>query len=221
MSPEIDAKEIIGFLYLLLPGFVAAWLFFGLTAHPKADWFERTVQALIFTGIIQAATFLIRTVLEFFGQLGFSLGPWTIEVNLVWSLVLALLLGIMFSAMANADWPHKLLRDRGITTRTSFPSEWFSVFCQHKRWVVLHLSGSRRLFGWPNEWPDRSDRGHFVIEQPEWYNDEGQREPVKGVDRIVVRAEDVEMVEFLLFDSEVAAEKKRVETVQNLHQVSE
>jgi len=221
MSPEIDAKDILAFLYVLLPGFVAAWMFYGLTAHPKADWFERTVQALIFTVIVQAVTFLVRLLLVALGRTLFVVGDWTLEVNLVWSLLLAGFVGIVFAATANSDWLHRMLRERRVTRRTSFPSEWFSAFCQNQRWVVLHLTGDRRLFGWPNEWPDRSDRGHFVIEQPEWLDSEGKRVPIETVDKIVVRAGDVEMVEFLLYDEEIAARKARDDAARHLNSLSD
>jgi hypothetical protein len=219
MSPD-KAKDVVGVLYLLLPGFVAAWVFFGLTAHPKADWFERIVQALIFTVIVQAVTFVVRVIAVGLGKAFVPLGSWNVEVNLVWSLLVATLIGVSFSAAANLDWPHKLLRDKGLTRRTSFPSEWFSVFCQNKRWVVLHLTGNRRLFGWPNEWPDQADKGHFVIEQPEWFVEQEKREPIKGVDRIVIRASDVEMVEFMLYDEEINAEKQKLEMAKNLNSIS-
>ena len=44
--------DIVSVIYYLLPGFVAAWVFYGLTAHPKASPFERVVQALIFTVVV-------------------------------------------------------------------------------------------------------------------------------------------------------------------------
>ncbi len=46
---ELASKELVGIISYLLPGFLAAWIFYGLTAHPKPQPFERVVQALIFT----------------------------------------------------------------------------------------------------------------------------------------------------------------------------
>ena len=40
--------EVVGVLTFLLPGFVAAAVFYSLTSHPKPDAFDRVVQALIF-----------------------------------------------------------------------------------------------------------------------------------------------------------------------------
>ena len=43
--------DIVGVLTFLLPGFVAASIFYSLTSYPKPSPFDRVVQALIFTVI--------------------------------------------------------------------------------------------------------------------------------------------------------------------------
>ena len=65
---DFPSSEVIKVIYALLPGFIAAWVFYGLTAHPKLSPFERTVQALIFTGIIQALVLVIRETLLLLGN---------------------------------------------------------------------------------------------------------------------------------------------------------
>lgn len=83
---------------------------------------------------------------------------------------------------------------------TSYPSEWYSAFSRHSDcYVTLHLKGQRRLFGWPQEWPNRPDEGHFRIAEAEWLDDE-TRIPVTGVLAIVIPVDQVEMVEFLKGD---------------------
>ena len=66
-----------------------------------------------------------------------------------------------------------------------------------RSFTVLHLKGERRLYGWPTEWPSRPDEGHFLIEEGEWLDDDGERRPAEGVAGMVVPASEVEMVEFL------------------------
>jgi hypothetical protein len=61
-------EEVATLIYHLLPGFVAAWIFYGLTAHPKADHFERVVQALIFTVIARGITIVVRHTLLLLGH---------------------------------------------------------------------------------------------------------------------------------------------------------
>ena len=80
---------------------------------------------------------------------------------------------------------------------------------------VLHLAEGRRLYGWPEEWPDHPDSGHFLIDQPEWLLDDGRRAPLYNVEKTLVPASDVEMVEFLKTEEEIGAEPQQVEDVKN------
>ncbi len=197
------SSEIVSLLYYLLPGFVAAWVFYGLTAHPKASPFERVVQALIFTVVVQAFTVITGWFLLACGNI-ITLGTWTASSAFVWSVLLAFAFGLLFAYFANKDYCHELLRYCGITKRTSFPSEWYSAFYQEKRWVVLHLPGGRRLYGWPEEWPDQPDIGHFLIDQPVWLLEDGESEPLPNVEKTLVSAKGVEMVEFVKDASETS-----------------
>ena len=111
------STDIIDLFYQLLPGFVAAWIFHGLTAHPKLSPFERIVQALIFTVIIQAVVIVLRESMFEFGLL-FILGTWTDESRLIWSLIIAVAIGLLFSRLANYDTLHGWLRKWRWTART-------------------------------------------------------------------------------------------------------
>ena len=53
-------QDVVSLLYFLLPGFLAAWVSYGLTAHPKREAFERVIQALIFTVIVRALNIGVR-----------------------------------------------------------------------------------------------------------------------------------------------------------------
>lgn len=89
---DIPSSEILKLIYALLPGFVAAWLFYGLTAHPRLSQFERTVQAFIFTGIIQVVALGFRELMFALGVIC-CLGNWTDNVSFVTSITLAVLFG--------------------------------------------------------------------------------------------------------------------------------
>jgi len=219
---DLPSSEIVKVIYALLPGFLTAWVFYGLTAHPKLGTFERVIQALIFTGIVQAIVLLIRGTMLLLGDV-YILGIWTDDRAFVVSIVVAILLGLVVARIANNDSFHRFLRDSkllkrlkldGTTTRTSFPSEWFSAFHQDKRYVVLHLKGERRLFGWPYEWPDQPDSGHFVIMEPEWVLNDNTRAVMDKVDRMIISVKDVEMVECVKFDHEVTASAEQLDSVE-------
>lgn len=231
------SSEVVSIVYYLMPGFVAAWVFYGLTPHPRSSPFERAVQALIFTVLVQAATVLIRGVLLWVGGIGeyLSLGQWNENTALVWSVLVALTVGFLFAWCANKDFPHSWLRSEEpakrtrfawlrrlqFTTRTSFPSEWFSAFHRERRWVILNLSGERRLFGWPEEWPDSPDAGYFVIARPEWLLNDGNAAPLHRVEKMLVPVGDVELVELLKHDDEIGEPPKDIDEIDqmltNLH----
>jgi hypothetical protein len=195
MSPEL-AKNFVFLITYLLPGFLAAWVFYGLTSHPKPTQFERVVQALIFTFIIQTFVPGIRWLMELLGQ-GVSIGPWTDTSESVTSFTLAMLFGATLAYITNADSFHKKLRAANFTSRTSHPSEWYAVLAEKVTYVILHLDDGRRLYGWPKEWPIECDRGQFYIMQPSWIIDDESQIELPQLDGILVKAEDVKWIEFL------------------------
>ncbi len=192
---ETFAKDFVTLLQYLLPGFVAAWVFYSFTSFPKPSQFERVVQALIFTIFIQALVYVIKQALFCVGK-KWSYFTWDVNSELVWSIISAILLGIIFSYFANNDKIHKKLRKLGITRETSYPSEWFGVFINNITYVVLHLDGERRLYGWPIEWPSEPEKGHFVLVQASWFA-ENEQIPTTGVESIMVDVKEVKMVEFM------------------------
>jgi len=212
--PEFSAG-VIDILWKLLPGFLAAWVFYALTAHPRPSPFERTVQALIFTVIVQVLNFVARTVLLGLGRF-WPIATWTDEMSLASSVLIALCLGLLMVASANNNFFYTIFSKLRISKRTSFPSEWYSAFGREQRWVVLHLKGNRRLFGWPTEWPDQPDTGQFIIDRPEWLLDNGKRAPVYRTARILVKAQDVEMVEFLCNENELDTPESEIEKSDRL-----
>lgn len=135
------------------------------------------------------------------------IGKWTSDVELVWSVLAAVLTGLIVAKLANSDGLHKYLRDKWkITTRTSYPSEWYSAFIRNVKFVILHLKGNRRLFGFPEEWPDNPASGHFVIAYPHWILKDNTKVAVHATSKILVQVADVEMVEFVKSDAELSVD---------------
>ena len=62
----------------LLPGFVAAWIFYGLTGHSKPSPFERVVQALVYNVIVQPFVIAIGFLMLLIGHV-YSFGDWTVS----------------------------------------------------------------------------------------------------------------------------------------------
>lgn len=188
-------KEVIPLLQYLIPGFLAAWIFYSLTDFKRPDTFGQIVQALIFTFVIQSLVVGVEATLVLAGEQFFSVGAWNRKSETMWAAVIAVLLGLLSRHIANSDKLHGLLRSLQVTTRKSFPCEWYSAFSSRPGFVILHLVGGKRLFGWPREWPTEPANGQFVLEFPCWIT--GNGEPLLGrSEAVVIDASKVHWVEF-------------------------
>lgn len=135
------SSEVVRVLLFLLPGFVAAAIFYSLTSYPKPGAFDRIVQALIFTVIGQA-------IVEFLLVIDSSAktdNQWLERWEPALPVLIAIILGLVASYASNRDTVHRILRCLGVTRETSYPSEWYSAFSRHHGcFVVLHLTPINR-----------------------------------------------------------------------------
>lgn len=193
--PEL-AKETVALLSFLLPGFIVAWAIYGLTSYPKPSQFERVIQALIFTLIVRAVVFLEQGFLEWIGRCCFVLRPWDAAAELFTSLGSAVLVSLGFVCAINKDALHRVLRRVGVSSRDAYPSEWVTAFTACPRYVVLHLTDGRRLYGWPRVWPSDPRQGHFLVKFAAWIQ---ESDPVElaGVEGVLIAARLVHHVEFM------------------------
>src|SRR3954470_22451912 len=83
-------ENIPTLVFQLLPGFVAASIFYTLTAHPKTTEFERVIQALIFTVLLKVVLIPARGCLLLAGKRACAVGTWNADAELAWMIVLAL-----------------------------------------------------------------------------------------------------------------------------------
>lgn len=188
-------KEVIPLLQYLIPGFLAAWIFYSLTAFKRPDTFGQIVQALIFTFVIQSLVAGLGALLLLTGERFFSVGLWDKKSEALWSAVIAVVLGFLSCHVASNDKLHSLLRRLEITRQNSFPCEWYGVFSSRRGFVILNLIDGKRLFGWPTAWPSEPEKGQFVLEFPSWIDSEGKLLPSRaGV--VVIDVSKVQLVEF-------------------------
>ena len=146
------SSEAVAILSFLLPGLVAVAAFHMFTSHPRPSEFERIVQALIFTILVQA----IAELALWIGRLLGHDVQWREESEFMVSVGIALILGLIAVYLSNTDTLHRFVRFLRLTKETSYPSEWYSAFHHNPDcYVVLHLQGQRRLYGWPEEWPSQ------------------------------------------------------------------
>ena len=193
-------ESSIQLFQFLLPGFITAWIFYGLTSYPKENQFERLIQALVFTSIIQSVVAAIKWAALSIGRSCGEIGAWSQLGEVVLAAFLAFLLGLVFANAFNSDRFHEWLRNRGLTKKTGYPSVWFKTLYQGGCNATLQLVDGRRLQGWISQWPSKVEDGHFQIIQPGWL-DEGEdgkptRIELRGVNAILLGADKVEWIEF-------------------------
>lgn len=191
------SQDALAILTQLMPGFLTAWVVFGLTTYSKPAQFERIVQALIYSFIVSALIAMLESMLLFSGRF-VRLGTWDHTTEVITSATVAIFLGVLLSFFMTNDAFFRLARRIGITSRTAFPSEWYGAFAARPpRYVVLHIDGARRITGYPIEWPSEPTSGYFKLIDAAWLDDQNAETPLDTNDSILIAAKQVEMVEFL------------------------
>ena len=190
------STHIISVLQYLLPGFVASAVFYGLTSYYKPSPFERVVQALVFTYLIE--------VIDHFATQIELINPWYQDEKFLITLLLAIVLGTVVSAFASNDRFHKLLRSLKFPKEHSFPakSQWMRTFSGKFQYIVLHLDDDRRIYGWLKDWPTDPKGGYFLLQEVNWLREDNKSIPMEGVESMLISSEDVKRVEFMKPDLE-------------------
>ena len=134
------ASDLIELLRYLLPNFLSAWVFYGLTPFVKPSQFERIVQALILSLIVQATASILENLPPLLLNSRLSKN-WNLDTELLNLVISAVLVGFVFAYFANRDKFHQIARKIGISKETSYPSEWYGEFSNNVTYVVLHLAG--------------------------------------------------------------------------------
>ena len=196
------SKDILTLLTQLMPGFLTAWVVYGLTTYTKPVQFERIVQVLIYSFIVNALVLVIEKILLYIGNI-ISFGVWDHSVEVITSTSTAIILGIVLSYFMTNDSFFGLARRLNLTSRTPYPSEWYGAFATNPRYIVLHLEGSRRIYGYPVEWPTEPNSGHFRLTDAAWLNEDNTQILLETDDSILIPAKTVEIVEFLKDNEEL------------------
>ncbi|WP_226454917.1 DUF6338 family protein [Pseudomonas sp. AF03-9] len=191
------ATKIIPLVQMLIPGFITTMMFYWLADVKTPGQFERTIQALVGTGIITLLVACVRLALEFVGEKYPIFSPWSPTVESSWGVGLAVGIGLLLAYASNHDHFYRFARWLGLTSRAS-NSEWIFTFRRREgKNIVLTLLDGRRLFGYPSAWPASPKDGHFLITQPSWVDANDQWVDVVGVESYLICNTDVLMVEFM------------------------
>ena len=146
-------------------------------------------------GVLAEQGEIERAVAEAIGK-RFPLGEWSANSQLLASLVTALIVGVAISVCVNADAFHSWTRKMRISSRSGHPCEWFGIFAEYPRYVVLQLKDGVRIYGWPKVWPSEYDNGHFFITAAVRTVEDTSQE-LDALDGILIDVRDVSSVEFV------------------------
>lgn len=196
------SSESIKFLQYLLPGFLAAGIFQTLVSSQKPIGIEIIVRSFIFTILVQLlADISIWVAISV---------EWFTDSNetrdYVILLVISAIFGVTAAALWNYDLFHKFFRFLKITVQSADSSTRISAFRLNRNsYVVLHLRGERRLYGWPQGWPSSPTDHYYLIEDYAWLLDNSGRVDVVDqtegtvgdTSQILVSESEVEMIEFV------------------------
>ncbi len=186
-----------------MPGFLTAWVVYGLTTYTKPSQFERIVQALIYSFIINVILIIIKPLILFLGNC-YSFGTWDHNSELLTSALMAIILGLSLAYFMRNDAFFDIARKMKLTSRTPFPSEWYGAFAEKPRYLVLHIEGGRRISGYPLEWPSDPSVGHFKLTDAVWLTDDNKEISLNCDSSILIPTKQVEIVELLKTVEETA-----------------
>ena len=187
-------------------GLVASWVFYGLTPYKRPTPFDRVVQALVYTVVIQLSAQGVAAVAD----------AKELADSLPLVLLLSVLLGFFLAVAANNDWPFRWLARfppdwRGIrrlwkiTSQSAYGNNLSHAFETREEYVVLALRDGRRVYGWPVSWPDHPDEDYFTLTAYEWLsgaNDDASaasaaNRTIRPEGVILIAAKDVDVIEFV------------------------
>ena len=154
--PDVS-KDLILLIQYLAPGFIFAWIFYGLTHYTHPSSFERVVQAIIYSLIVD----LINKIPLF--------PPLPNGYQNVSSFIIAIVLGFLVAFLTNNDSVHAILRKLKLFNTASYPSTFIGAFAQNSGcYILLNFKDGRRLLGYLQAWPLDSEKGYFFITDYIW-----------------------------------------------------
>jgi len=194
---NIVSTEIITVLQYLIPGLLTSKMLESLLPTEEKKEFTLLIESLIYTVIINVIVKLIKYISISIGSV-YSFGVWNNNLEIILSIIVAILFSIITSYILNNDIIHSLLRNKSITRETSYIKGWYGAFSEHNsQYIVLHLKDERRIMGLPTEWTTKPDEGIFQLKNADWLLDNKKTISLVNVDTILIKAQDVLFIEFV------------------------
>jgi hypothetical protein len=191
--------DVILILVFLLPGFLALAILNIFLVRKNAELSSQIIEALIFTIIIYAFYSI------WFDSLPITLSNEdkaniSINIQQIQTLVLiciSCIFPIIISLFVNNDIHMKIARYFKVSSKTARLNVWQDVFCTKRRYLILHFANGRRLFGWPEYYPDLPEEQYLYLKEPAWVNDNNEFMQLTELDGILITpSQEIEMIEF-------------------------
>lgn len=162
-----DSFESLGLAVALLPGFFVSMVLDGVTDRKPGDTLARISEALGISVIIYTVTLLaVGLPVDSSGNLN--------RKFLALVIFLMFFLSVVFVISYRFDIHMSILRNLGLTTRTSRHLIWQDIFHDFRRnHVTVCLKDGRRMFGWPEYSSRDADGGMVFLYRPFWIDGDG------------------------------------------------
>jgi len=194
-----EKAEALSILFVLLPGFLAAYIVQQLAVRKAQTEFDKVIESLILAVFVYIAGLPIchyRLPVSWETVSGAA----TVSVHwldVVWLTGLAIALGLLYSANLNHDWVLKFMRWIGLTERTSRSTIWNDVFQDIPRsYLAAGLADGRSVLGYLRYYSDDPEEASLFLEDAAWVTEEGQN-PILGPGILLTKESKVQFVMFL------------------------
>lgn len=198
---EEISSELLPVLQLLMPGFLTTMTFYWFAEVIKPNQFERVLQALVCTPIIQLLLIPTEQIAYKLGDI-FQLGYWTSESQTYASIGLALVIGIILAFLCNKDIIYRLARLCHITTKSAQGDQIDHFKRSGKTPTLFHFKDGRCVSGYMLNFPTYSSPNTFFIKDPEWIGKDGEPQPNPECDRMLIYTADISSIDFTKEDDE-------------------
>ena len=197
--------QALAVLFILLPGFLAAYILQSLVSRPKQSDLEKLIEALILSFVVYLVSVLvIGTRLPVSWHPAKDLqGNQTYEIELAWWKLLVLLLlpiglGLLSAFLMQHDYMLRVCRWAKLTNRTSRASTWNDVLQDVQGAAQVELSDGRSVMGWVGYYSDDPDDSAPYLERAAWVNTEtSDLEPIDGPGILLTKEAGIRSVMFL------------------------
>jgi hypothetical protein len=194
-----EKVEALAILFVLLPGFLCAYITQSLAVRRQQSDTEKVIEALIFSLILYLITLPhFGFTLPVHWQPGTN-GSFQIAANyrhLLTLFVLSVAFGVLYAANINHDWLMGLMRWANVTERTARTSIWNDAFQEISGWVQVGFEDGTQIRGWVRYYSDEAGDSSLFLERAAWI-DGDDRSEIEGPGILLTAAAKIITITFL------------------------